>query len=254
MEKIPPIKELRKLAGKKSTAGFLNPMCDFLAFYPAKLFLYFPFNPVQITFIWIFIKIVTALLLIKGDYLLTVIALFIFQSASILDGVDGIVARYRKDYSFNGIYTDYVGHYLCNSLLLICLAIGTYRQSNDPITLIAGAVAVFSFLLSKAITVNGLWLNNLELRKEMQTVVYGEQFSLKSQQNKVVACAADFLLMDNPLNLMFWGVLLGFPVYTLWAYAAALTLELVRRMFLQYWRIRKYEKQRIAKNLPKFPL
>ena len=130
MEKIPPIKELRKLAGKKSTAGFLNPMCDFLAFYPAKIFLYLPFNPVQITFIWILIKIITALLMVKGNYLITIIALFIFQLSSILDGVDGIVARYRKDYSFNGIYTDYIGHYLCNSLLLICLAIGTYKVSR----------------------------------------------------------------------------------------------------------------------------
>src|SRR3989344_1393595 len=145
MEKIPPIKELRKLAGKKSTAGFLNPMCDFLAFYPAKVFLYLPFNPVQITVIWILIKIITALLMTSGNVMLTIISLFIFQLASILDGVDGIVARYRKDYSYNGIYLDYIGHYLCNSLLLICLALGTYNYSGSSYALLAGAIAVFVF-------------------------------------------------------------------------------------------------------------
>ncbi len=241
MQKVPPIKELRRTVSKQSTKGFLNPICDFLAFYPAKLFLYLPFNPVQITIIWILIKIITALLMTTGDYLLTIIALTIFQLASILDGVDGIVARYRKDYSYNGIYLDYIGHYFCNSLLLICLAIGTYQSEGKALILLVGALGVFSYLLSKAITMNGIWVSNLEMRKEMETIVYGEQFSMKSQQNRALAWMVDFFLMDNPLNFMFWGVLFGSPGITLWVYAFILTLELLRRLALQYWRIRKYE-------------
>ncbi len=229
-------------------------MCDFLAFYPAKLFLYLPFNPVQITVIWILIKIVTALLMTTGNYLLTIIALTVFQLASILDGVDGLVARYRKDYSYNGIYLDYVGHYFCNSLLLICLAIGTYRSTGKALILLVGALGVFSYLLSKAITMNGIWVSNLEMRKEMETIVYGKQFSMKSQQNRIVAWIVDLFLMDNPLNFMFWGVLSGFffPsawLVTLWVYAVILTLELLRRLVLQYWRIRKFELKK--KNIPR---
>jgi phosphatidylglycerophosphate synthase len=247
--KVPPIKELRKIASKQSTKGFLNPMCDWLAFYPAKIFLYLPFNPTQITVIWIMIKIFTALLLVKGDYLLTVIALTIFQLASILDGVDGIVFRMRKVHSYNAIYFDYIGHYLCNSLLLICLAIGIYQNTNDPFIIVIGGVAVFSYLLSKAITVNGIWVSNLEMRKEFESIIYEGQFSLKSQQNKVIAWAVDFFLMDNPLNFMFWGVLLGyvsinFWTYTLWIYAGLLTVELLRRMAVQYLRIKRYEKKK----------
>ena len=122
MNKIPKIKELRKLYAKKSTNGFLNPMCDYLAFYPAKIFLYLPFTPNQITILWILIKLITLFFIAKGGYLVTVFSLLIFQLASIIDGVDGIVARYRKHYSLNGMYLDYIGHYLCNSLLLIALA------------------------------------------------------------------------------------------------------------------------------------
>jgi len=47
--------------------------------------------------------------------------------------------------------------------------------------------------------------------------------------------------MDNPLNFMFWGVLFGYAELTLWVYALILTLELLRRLALQYWRIRKHE-------------
>ncbi len=249
MGQIPSVKELRQIASKKSTAGFLNPMCDWLAFYPAKIFLYLPFNPTQITIIWIIIKVITALLMTTGNFLLTVIALAIFQLASILDGVDGIIFRVRKKHSYNAIYTDYLGHYLCNSLLLLCLAVGTYLNTGEAISFLAGGIAAYSFLLSKAITMNGIWVSNLEMRKEMESIVYGEQFSMKSQQNRIIAWITDFFLMDNPLNFMFWGVLAGyfFPnawLFTLWVYAFILTLELGRRLFLQYWRIRTFEQNK----------
>lgn len=244
MKKIPSIKELRQTASKKSTNGFLNPMCDYLAFYPAKLFLYLPFNPVQITVIWILIKIVMALLLIKGGYLLTVVALTIFQLASILDGVDGIVARYRKDYSYNGIYLDYIGHYLCNSLLLICLGLGTYLTNDNIFALFAGLMGAFFYLLAKSITVNpSAWLSNPEMREKMQEMVYAKELGLKNRQKGFLALMADFLLMDNPLNLMFWGIILGFPGTTLWVYALALFIEALRRMFVQYYRIYAAEKE-----------
>src|SRR3990167_5949319 len=114
MQKIPSIKELRQTVSKQSTKGFLNPLCDFLAFYPAKIFLYLPFNPVQITVIWILIKIVTALLMTTG----------------------------------------------------------TYQSTGKALILLVSALGVFSYLLSKAITMNGIWVSNLEMRKEMETIVY----------------------------------------------------------------------------------
>ncbi len=241
MTKAPSIKQLRKAASKQSTNGFLNPMCDYLAFYPAKLFLYLPISPVQITILWIMIKILMAMLLIKGGYLLTLSALVIFQLASILDGVDGIVARFRKDYSYNGIYLDYVGHYLCNSLLLLGLAAGIYRQTGNITAIIAAAIAVFFFLFSKAITINLIWLKTAEMRLDVERMVYADGFSLKSQKRGFLSLFADFLLLDNPLNLMFWGILFNLPLLTLWAYTIFLTLEAFRRMALQYYRIRTGE-------------
>jgi phosphatidylglycerophosphate synthase len=241
MPKIPSIRELKKSSSKKSTNGFLNPMCDFLAFYPAKLFLYLPLNPVQITVLWILIKIAMALLILKGGYVLTIIALTIFQLASILDGVDGIVCRFRKDYSYNGIYIDYIGHYMCNSLLLICLGLGNYFITKNVFILIASAIGAFSFLLAKSITINLEWFKTTEQRKEIEEIVYSKGFSLKSQKKGFLALASDFLLIDNPFNLMFWGFLIGLPSITLWVYAIALTLELFRRMFIQYNRIHKAE-------------
>jgi hypothetical protein len=124
---------------------------------------------------------------------------------------------------------------------LICLGIGTYRSAGNPGVLLASAIGVFAFLLAKAITINVMWLSNPEQRRELETIVYGKNFSLKGQKKGVLALVADFLVMDNPLNLMFWGVLFGYPALTLWIYAGALTAELGRRLVLQFWRIKKHE-------------
>ena len=245
MQKVPSIKELRAVASKQSTNGFLNPMCDFLAFYPAKLFLYLPLNPVQITVLWVVIKIITALLLLFGGYWLTLVSLFVFQLASILDGVDGIVARYRKEYSYNGILFDYFGHYFCNSLLLLCLAWGTYGDTGALGIAIVGGIAAFSYLLAKAITFNpSCWTSGAEQRREVEQILYTQGFSVKSQGKGFMALAGDFFLLDNPLNALFWGVLLGFPGITLAIYAVLLTGEVPRRMIIQYGRIRKYEQKK----------
>lgn len=242
MGSVPSITELRAVASKKSTNGFLNPMCDFLAFYPAKLFLYLPLNPVQITMIWILLKLLMLPFLLLGSYWYTLIALTIFQLASILDGVDGIVARYRKDYSYNGILLDYLGHYLCNSLLLICLALGAYWKTDNNWTLIAGLIGAFFYLLAKAITFNpAAWTSKEEQRREVERILYAKSFSVKGQEKGAMALIGDFFVLDNPLNAMFWGVLLHQPEVTLWVYAILLAIEAGRRLMVQYLRIKKDE-------------
>ncbi len=243
MGKTPPIKELREKYTKHDAQGYILRACDYLAVYPAKLLLYTPLTPNQITVLWIFIKIIMAMLLITGNYTVSVIAILLFQLASIIDGSDGIVARYRKHYSLNGKYLDLFGHYFCNSLILITLAVGTYVQAKSIWPLVAAAAAVFSFLLSKSLTVNPAWFNKEEERNKIYDILYRENLSLKNQKNKLVTFVFDILLMDNPLNLMFWGVLLGYSEIVLWIYAVFLFLEMTRKLFLQFWRIYKAEKE-----------
>jgi len=246
MEKIPTIKELRETCGKKDANGLILRACDYLAVYPAKLFLYLPFTPNQITGIWILIKIVMALLLVTGGYVTTVVALLIFQLASIIDGVDGVVARFRKHFSLNGIYLDYFGHYFCNSLLLITLAIGTYNKTNNFLHFVSGALAVFSLLLAKALTINTMWYGNSMDRSKVNNIMYNDNLSLKNQKNRLFSTVFDFLRIDNPLNLMFFGIVFGYPGITLWIYAAFLFMEMARKLTLQFLRIYRAEKKEKA--------
>ncbi len=238
-------------------SGIILPACDYLGYYAAKPFLYLPLTPNQITVLWIIIKLAAATVMLLGNYWATIIALFLFQIASILDGVDGIIARYRKHFSLNGIYLDYIGHYVCNSALFLCLAGGLYRNDANPYYLLAASIGVLSMLLSKALTLNPAWYSKPEQRQEVERLLHREHFSIiqdqkagavKSFKAKITVLFFDLVRIDNPLNLMFWGIAWGFPGLTLWSYAILLFLEMARRLGLQFWGIHRQEHQRDSEN------
>ena len=137
--KVPSIKDLRKKTGCKRR-GILYKLHDYLAYFPAKLLLYTPLTANQITMLWIFIQFISALFLLTGKYMPMLIGLVVFQSMFILDCADGIVARYKKQFSLNGIYLDYLGHYINNPTLLICLSIGLSRMYDTVLFILIGLV------------------------------------------------------------------------------------------------------------------
>lgn len=248
--KKPTVKELMELAKRSHKAsGIILPACDYLSYYFSKPFLYLSLTPNQITILWIAIKLIAAAAIVAGSYWTTIIALFIFQIASILDGVDGVIARYRRHFSLNGIYLDYIGHYLCNSVLFIALAFGLFTKAGSYYVFIPAAIAVFSMLLSKALTINPRWYQQ-EKRTEAEKVIREEGLSIIMEQKtgtvlgfkaKAKIIFFDLVRIDNPLNLMFWGIAAGFTEVTLWAYAGFLFLEMLRKLWLQYWIIYKAE-------------
>ncbi len=250
MEQQPSVKELMHLIPRKRAEGFILPACDFLAYYATKPFLYLSLTPNQITVLWIAIKVMMTFLMLKGDYFLTVVALLIFQLASIIDGVDGNIARYRKHFSLNGIYLDYVGHYLCNTVLLIALGIGLFQTLKSWLVFIPVGIGVTTMLLTKAITINLGWYKP-EQREMVERLIPINEISIMGEQkagekkgliNFVKVVVFDFLRLDNPLNLMFWGVLLNQTYFILGVYAVFLTAEMGRKMLAQYWRIYNAEK------------
>jgi phosphatidylglycerophosphate synthase len=246
--KLPPMKEFRERFGKHDAQGLILRACDWVVVYPGRLFLYLPFTPNQITVIWILMKTIAALVVGTGNYWASIIAMLFFFFGSILDGVDGVVARYRKHYSLNGIYLDLIGHYFCNSLLLITLGIGAYRLSGDPYLIVAGGLAAWFFLLAKSLSINLAWYNNLEQRAKVDELLYRNKLGLQHAKNKWITFLFDFTRLDNPFNLLFWGIVLDVRGLTIWAYAALFFLELVRKLFMQFWRIYKNEMRERAEK------
>src|SRR3989344_1402815 len=211
MRNVPTIKELKKFE-KTDAQGPILRARDFVAVYAGKLFLYLPLTPNQVTLLWILVKMIGLLLLVPGEYMLAVVGVLIFHLGSIIDGADGIVARARQHFSLNGVYVDYVGHYLTNSLVLVALAFGVYFQTGVARAFIPAAIGAFCFFVSKASSLQSEWESN----------------PMKKSKNKLIALVFDVIRLENPFNVFFFGVVFGYPVVVLWIYAASNFLEMVR--------------------------
>ncbi len=242
MRSVPSIKELKKYENKDAQGPILR-ACDFIAVYAGKVFLCLPLTPNQVTLLWIVVKMIGLLLLVPGEYLLSVVGVLLFHLGSIIDGADGIVARARQHFSLNGIYMDYVGHYITNSLVLIALAYGVAVQTGAFGAFVPAAIGAFCFLVSKASSLNPIWYSNPAQRAKAEELIYGKTIALKKSKNKIAAIIFDVIRLENPFNVLFWGVALGYPVIVLWIYAVSNFLEMARKIFIQFYRIYKNEKK-----------
>jgi len=223
------IKELRNAARTKRRDPIYTFM-DFLAYYPAKIFIWGSLTANQITIFWIIGQIISCLFLITGNYLTTIIALLSFQSMFILDCADGIVARYKNQFTLNGIYLDYLGHYIANPLLLICFGIGVARSQGSLIYIVLGISGAFLFLLNKAITLNPCWYKNKKQREKIENSLTK---SLLTNQNIFLSFLFSLFRLEYLFNFMFWGVLFGYANYTLIIYVILFFLELLRKIITQ---------------------
>ena len=195
------IKELRKIS-KTKRRDFIYSFMDYLAYYPAWLFLHTPLTANQVTIIWIIGQIASALFVAKGTWLSMLIGVTIFQLFFILDCSDGIIARYKKQFSLNGIYFDYLGHYIANPLLLICFGIGTFRITGKILPLLLGIFAALLFLLNKATTLNPLWYSD---KAQQHLVEVSFEKSLLKNQRTLLYSVFAFFRLEYMFNLMFFN-------------------------------------------------
>lgn len=96
-----------------------------------------------------------------------------------------------------------------------------------------------------------MWYTNLEQRSKVEKIIYEQNLSIimeqktgeiKSLKDKIKIIIFDLIRIDNPLNIMFWLVVITQTALMLWLYAAFLTVEAVRKLVSQYLRIYKAEK------------
>ena len=235
---MPTIKEIKSLGGKKRR-DFFYQISDYLACYPAKLFLATPLTPNQITILWIVVQVIASLFLVSGKKWIMVISLLVFQAMFIIDCTDGIVARYKKKLSLNGVYLDILGHYLANSVLLICYGIGAARYYENFTYALLGILAALTFLLNKSITLNPVWYP-----KNQQKVIYDcSKSSMLLNEKKWLYYIFAVFRLEYLFNIMFWGTLFGLANYVIAVYTVLFILELGRKILMQFVKNNKNDKE-----------
>ncbi len=190
------IEDIRKKCPRK-----INSIHEFIlhhgGIYLAKLFLFLPFSPNQITIMWFVMQLASCLLFLKGSMDYMIIGVLIFQLINFLDYTDGIVARYRNESSVLGVYLDEIAHKINIPFFWFCFGIGTAKLYNNKIYFIIGLTFALVFCFNKMLSINPLWFEK-EYGKKLL-----DKLSVKVGSNWLY----DFIKVQNIGNLLFFMVL-----------------------------------------------
>lgn len=138
------------------------------------------FKPNNITFFNMGIGLVSGLLASFGTPSSILWGAFFFQLASILDGVDGEVAKLTNRATQLGQWLDTLSDNLTLFVFLVGLTTGLYQTSHSFLILVAGEVALLSFLILLAIMLIFLTRNTTS----GSFVTYDREFVEKISQEK----------------------------------------------------------------------
>ena len=187
MNKLPPIKELRKICQPKEPD--VTPLAityRSISIYITRLFLYTPITPNQITLLGALIYIAGASLFISGSPLMIIIGGLVVRLAILLDYVDGSVARYRGIASPGGDFLDKLSDCVPQILLFIFLSFGVYQNYPHLLVFAIGCVATMSIVLK---TLTGLCQDSALLK-----VVLKQELQTRHKTSKAMdSCSSSFL-------------------------------------------------------------
>jgi phosphatidylglycerophosphate synthase len=110
-----------------------------------------PLRPNQVSVGILGVGLAGAWFAAQGGYGNLLLGAFLFQAQSVLDGCDGEMSRVTHRGSRTGEWLDTVGDDLTNYGFFAGAALGLYRQSQNPLYLVAGAITVLSGMIGSGL-------------------------------------------------------------------------------------------------------
>lgn len=110
-----------------------------------------PLRPNQVSVGILGVGLVGAWFAARGGYGNLLFGAFLFQAQSVLDGCDGEMSRVTYRGSLTGEWLDTVGDDLTNYGFFAGASLGLYRESQNPLYLVAGAVTVLSGVIGSGL-------------------------------------------------------------------------------------------------------
>ena len=223
--------------------------CEHVLDYPARAVTHIAhllgFTRASLTYFWVIVQFLSTFLFIKGDYIFNVVGVLIFQFMFIVDLADGKLARYHEKITDRKIkkplyfkYLDRVGHYVNDSLLFVFLGYGSMSFGVQYLYL--GVAAALFFLFSKAININPAWYTSEQEQKDIQQIA--NKVHIRSDQSFMKQLLFDVLRVEHLFSVLFIGIVVNVPHYTVALYAIVYFLEFVRKLVSQAIRLIKLDK------------
>jgi phosphatidylglycerophosphate synthase len=219
------IKEIKKLSYKKHN----NPIANYFE-RPLSYYIIWLLHPLgvtgnQVSLFSILFFIVPFFLIASGSMKLAIVGTSLMLFISVLDCVDGGMAKCRKNKTLMGRYLEYTFHEVCIPLLFFALSIYSYKYFNNPFMLILGTVTVFSifFISISAKNKESIILGYSIKKNKLFSKLTPYQLVGANSKNLIKRAAFYFILLFNGLAnlfyLLFFISLFGFLQYAIIFYS-----------------------------------
>lgn len=138
-----------------------------------------PITPNMVTIFTMLVSFASGVFFALGGYVSTLIGALLSYWASILDGVDGEVARLTSQESAFGCWLETVGDYLSYVFIFAGMAIGLSRTSDSIVYPITGGLLLFATVMSTASLIYQRKLSN-----RSQPEKFGTKWQREMEANK----------------------------------------------------------------------
>jgi len=192
---------------KTVSSKIQDKISKFLVSYLAKTRI----TPNQITvFRFIVITPLSVFFLSFGTYVFGVVGVFLFILNNILDYVDGDLARAKNISSPTGDFIEHIVDILCENLLIVGVALGSYAYAND--------ISIFIMAIASIIVINVTKIFSIHLdldhqEKAIPSKILDGSFKYdnvilaivcpENQILKVILFPSFLIVITTFLNLMF---------------------------------------------------
>jgi phosphatidylglycerophosphate synthase len=215
---VSSIKQLNKLLAEKNKP-ILSRTFRYLSIFLAKPLLYTPITANQVSFVNLFLPLISAFLFTFNNYTYSVIASLILFFSVILDFVDGDIAKYKKQKSLYGVYLECLYHEIAMPFVFLGLGINAYNHYNNNLFIYLGVFVILMVFIMNIVRLNKYKII-LQSKKGLD-----KEFSpaLAMKKNKTHLQKIVFFIIGIFTKItMFWLVMLLFSVFNLLHYAISL--------------------------------
>jgi phosphatidylglycerophosphate synthase len=136
---------------RKSADGVVARFDRYISLGISRWLMHLPIRPNHVTVLAALLGIVCAMAEAKGGYSAMLLGALGFQVNSILDGIDGEIARAKLLESRLGQWMDTLADDISNLAFIIGVSIGSYRTWGSLHYLVLGGIAATGFLMATAL-------------------------------------------------------------------------------------------------------
>lgn len=147
MKKVPPVKELRKICQSEISSADHLRFLRKISIYVTKLVLYTSLTANQITISRVVLFLLGASTLATGNPFLMLIGILVMVTIpTVLDRVDGEVARFRGETGPEGDFMECLEDMVW-PFVFFCLTFGVYSRFHQPLIILFGGGAILGLSL-----------------------------------------------------------------------------------------------------------